>query len=381
MKMILGCLLFCGGTAIVSAQQAPPAVPTKPAEPAPVSISAIGPKIAFETPMYDFGKVKSGELVKHTFIFTNIGDELLILTNVQPSCGCTTAGDWTRQVQPGKTGTIPIQFNSANYSGSVVKTVTVTSNDKNQRSVGLQLKGTIWKPIDVNPTFAVMNIPPDTESNVVSKVHIVNNMDDLITLTPPESTQKTFTATLVTNKEGKDFELIITAIPPFSQPNAQSQITMKTSSTNMPTISVTAWANIQQAVVVSPPQVMLGAGPLASPQTVSVMIQNNSAKPLKLTEPAIDHKDAEVKLTEPNPGRTYTATLTFPQGFELASGKKLEFTAKSDNPKFATIKVPITQMAKPVVVPVQNPPAPVTPVVPLTAPPAPPAPASASTTK
>jgi len=61
-----------------------------------------------------------------------------------------------------------------------------------------------------------------------------------------------------------------------------------------------------------------------------------------------------VTITEPNPGRSFTATLNFPQGFEMAQGTKAEFSVKSDNPKFAVIKVPVTQMAKPVVTPVPS---------------------------
>jgi len=361
--------------AVVPAQQAPPA-PGAPAPVAPISIAALGPKIQFETPVYDFGKVKSGELVKHTFIFTNIGNELLVLTNVQPSCGCTTAGEWTRQVEPGKTGSIPIQFNSANYGGAVLKTVTVTCNDKAQPSIGLQVKGSVWKPIDVNPMFAMMNIAPDTQSNVTSKVHIVNNMDELITLSPPESNNTNFTATLVTNTPGKDFDVIVTAMPPFAQPNMQSQISLKTSSTNAPTISVTAWANVQPAVSVNPPQIMLAAGPLVSKQTVSITIQNNSSKPLKLSEPAVDSKGVEVQLAEPNPGRSFSATLNFPEGFLLDQGKKAEFTVKTDHPRHAVIKVPITQLPKPVITPVTPAAVPLSPP-----PPAPPASASVKTSQ
>jgi len=335
--------------------------------------------------VYDFGKVKSGEPVKYTFIFTNTGDELLILTNVQPSCGCTTAGEWSRQVEPGKTGAIPIQFNSANYGGQVLKTVTVTSNDKGQPSVGLQVKGTVWKPIDVQPQFAVMTIPPDTQTNITTKVHIVNNMEEPITLSAPESNNKSFTAELKTNTVGKDFEVVITASPPFEQPNLQGQITLKTSSTNAPVLSVTAWANVQQAVVVSPPQVMLAAGPLANKQTVSIMIQNNSANALKLSEPKVDTQGVEVALAEPNPGRSFTATLNFPQGFELAQGAKAEFSVKSDNPRFPLIKVPVTQMAKPVAIPVAPQPAGIIPLspgrtLPTNLPANPPAAASAAKT-
>ena len=100
------------GTALVGAQptSAPPAA-------AAASTNALGPRIQFATPVYDFGRVKAGEPVKYTYVFTNTGDRLLIINSVQPGCGCTTAGEWTKQVEPGKTGSIPIQFNTAGYNG------------------------------------------------------------------------------------------------------------------------------------------------------------------------------------------------------------------------------------------------------------------------
>ena len=82
------------------------------------AVGVSGPKIQFATPMYDFGKVKSGELVKYTYVFTNVGGATLQVSNVQASCGCTTAGEWTRQVEPGQTGSIPIQFNSGQLQRS-----------------------------------------------------------------------------------------------------------------------------------------------------------------------------------------------------------------------------------------------------------------------
>ena len=36
-----------------------------------------GPRIEFATPIYDFGRVKSGEVVKHTYVFTNVGGAML----------------------------------------------------------------------------------------------------------------------------------------------------------------------------------------------------------------------------------------------------------------------------------------------------------------
>src|SRR6516162_5525763 len=86
-----------------SASAEPP--PTAASQPASATIS--GPKIQFAEPNFDFGKVDSGELVKHEFVFTNSGNQVLEVRDVRASCGCTTPGNWDRQVEPGKTGKIP----------------------------------------------------------------------------------------------------------------------------------------------------------------------------------------------------------------------------------------------------------------------------------
>src|SRR6185369_886706 len=315
----------------------------------------VGPKIQFEKPIYDFEKVKSGEMVKYTYIFTNTGDSTLFVTNVQPSCGCTTAGDWTHQVEPGQTGTVPVQFNSANYGGMVVKQVTVTSNDKQQPSVVLQLKGTIWKPVDVNPNFAVLNVSAESTANTSTTVHIINNMDEPLILSTPEVNNKAFTAELKTNEAGKNFELTIKVAPPADSGNLQGMVTVKTSSTNFPVVSVSAWANVQPVIVVSPPQISLPVGPLTAKQTVSIMIQNNGTNAITVSEPTIGLKGVEAQVSESQAGKLFTATVTFPEGFELPQGTLAELTVKSTHPRFPLIKVPVSQAARAAFTPIPHP--------------------------
>ena len=244
------------------------------------SANNTGPRIQFETTAYDFGKLRAGEPVKHTFLFTNLGDATLVLSNVQPSCGCTTAGEWSRQVEPGQTGTIPLQFNSANYSGPVTKTVTVTSNDRRQPSLGLQIKGTLWKPIEVIPQFAVLNLPVEASGQATTVVHILNNLDEPITLAEPESNNHAFAARVSTLKPGREFQLSITATAPIEPANAQAQIRLQTSATNMPIITVTAWANVQRPPAPNPPLSIRrplaqppATGPVSPAQTATLTAQ------------------------------------------------------------------------------------------------------------
>jgi len=86
------------------------------------------PVIKFAEPEFDFGTIKQGDKVEHTFKFTNAGTADLIISDAKASCGCTVP-DWTKEpVAPGKDGEVHVVFNSAGKSGDVSKTVTLTLN-------------------------------------------------------------------------------------------------------------------------------------------------------------------------------------------------------------------------------------------------------------
>ena len=354
------------GAAVVGAQQtsAPPATAVTSTNVA-ATANGIGPKIQFATPVYDFGRSKSGEPVKYTYVFTNTGDGLLILAAVQPQCGCTAAGDWTKQVEPGKTGLIPIQYNGA-ANGPVVKQVTVTCNVTNQPTVILQLKGTLYRPFELFPPMAVLNILPDAES-ASGVVSITNNMEEPLVLSMPESNNRAFAAELKTNAPGKGYQLIISAVPPMPPGSVQGQVSLRTSWTNPAVISVPVQLVVQPAVMVIPSYITLASGPLGKAVTNSVSIQNNSTNLLTLSEPTVNASGAEAQIREMQPGKSFTAMVAFPEGFQVPPGQQVELSIKSSNPKFPLIKVPVMQMSRPAPPPMAPTPtvAPATPVAPV----------------
>ena len=305
------------------------------------AVANIGPKIQFNTTVYDFGKISAGEVVKHSFIFTNAGDQQLVITNVKPSCGCTAAGDWTREVEPGQTGTIPIQFNSANFGGPVAKMVTVVCNDKTQ-PVYLQIKGTVWKLIEVTPTYAVINVLPESSGGSAT-IKILNNMEEALILGKPEVNQPGFGVEIRTNQPGKEYELLVSTVPPLKPGNVQAEIRIPTSVTNTPTLTVRTWANVQPALSILPAQVTLPASPLPNKFSPVITIINNTTNPLALTEPTVTLPGVDFQLREVQVGRYYTIGLSFPQGFQLKDGESGELKVKSNNPKYAQITIPIAQ--------------------------------------
>jgi len=134
------------------------------------------PRIQFAATEFDFGKLKAGDVIKHAFVFTNTGTATLEITDVRPSCGCTTAGSYDRQVAPGQTGSIPLQFNSTGFNGELGKVVTVICNDPAQSSLILRIKGTVWIPVEVTPATVVFKISSDSEVRETRSARIVSNL-------------------------------------------------------------------------------------------------------------------------------------------------------------------------------------------------------------
>jgi hypothetical protein len=90
------------------------------------------PKIEFEKTVHDFGDIVEGSIARHDFVFTNIGNQPLVIASVRASCGCTTP-TWTQEpVMPGQKGTISVGYYSEGRPGSFNRSITVMSNAETQ---------------------------------------------------------------------------------------------------------------------------------------------------------------------------------------------------------------------------------------------------------
>ena len=98
--------------------------------------------IQYKETEYDFGTVKDGAIVEHTFTFKNTGSVPLIIQNASATCGCTVPKKPEKPIAPGETGEIQVRFDSSNKPGVQNKTVTVTANT-DPAITRLVIKGTV----------------------------------------------------------------------------------------------------------------------------------------------------------------------------------------------------------------------------------------------
>lgn len=104
-----------------------------------------GPSISVDKEVHDHGKIKKGANGDCYFTITNTGSEPLIITKAEGSCGCTVP-DWPREaIAPGKSEKMKVTY-ATDRVGIFNKTVTITTNDKENSVVTVQIKGEVLQP-------------------------------------------------------------------------------------------------------------------------------------------------------------------------------------------------------------------------------------------
>jgi hypothetical protein len=99
--------------------------------------------ITFKETVFDFESIEPGTVVRHDYIFTNTGKQVLIIQEVLPSCKlCTQAVCTQPVVQTGEQGIIRVEFNSAGRTGKQGKYVTIRSNASNSPT-RILVRGTV----------------------------------------------------------------------------------------------------------------------------------------------------------------------------------------------------------------------------------------------
>ncbi|WP_294199123.1 MULTISPECIES: DUF1573 domain-containing protein [Chryseobacterium] len=104
-------------------------------------VSVLADAIKWKSESIEVGNIPQGKPKVIRFEFTNTSNKPIIIENVAPSCGCTTANYTKTPILPGKVGFVEASYNAAN-AGPFMKTVNVTTSDSKTPKT-LSFKGTV----------------------------------------------------------------------------------------------------------------------------------------------------------------------------------------------------------------------------------------------
>lgn len=108
-------------------------------------------QLSFDRQEINFGTLLQGDKTEQVFRFSNRGDSTLIIEQVRTSCGCTAALLSSSRLEPGVSGELRAVFDSSRFTGTIQKSIYVTSNDPRQTTTELIMKGMVTSEIVLSP--------------------------------------------------------------------------------------------------------------------------------------------------------------------------------------------------------------------------------------
>jgi|GEM_PF-773434 len=162
-------------------------------------------RIKFDEIDFDFGSLAKGAKVSHNYWFTNEGKDTLIITQVKPTCGCTSTKKNNIVVPPGGRSSIDVIFDSGRFNGRVTKGIKIECNDELNPFLELRFKANINNPLQI-----IEFSPLEADFKEVSKgkkaemkLSLTNTDSSLINLTLIETPSPDFIKVTLGNQKLK----------------------------------------------------------------------------------------------------------------------------------------------------------------------------------
>lgn len=300
-----------------------------------------GPQLTLSETTHEFGRVPQGETLRHDFTLTNTGDAVLHITEVKPSCGCTTTGEWPHTLAPGASGKLPIKIDTAHFSGPIVKTLSIVSDDPAHPELMVEMRAKIWTPVSIlNPVLIFPAVTDPTQAATRSTT-IRSEVDVPLRLSDLRSENPHFRAELKEVIPAKEYELIVTTLPPLPDGTQSGRISMTTSNPQMAEISVQAVVTVLPALQIAPTQITFGTPKLTQLEKRYAVVLNNRGRDVKVTDLATDAPGVTLATSADAAGRQFTITLTFPIGFEFKPGDHYVLRGKTNQESLPSFEIPI----------------------------------------
>jgi hypothetical protein len=304
-----------------------------------------GPRLVFDNLSHDFGRHMAGKAVLAEFYYTNEGDEILHISDIHFGCGCSIVdGKFDKTLEPGQRGTLPVSMNTGNLNGEVSKTITISSNDTEQKQILLILHGTIWQPFEIQPRWPTLGTFTEDNKELSTTVRITRKLPEPVELSNPVSDNPVFSAAVRALEEGKSFELTVKARPPYKRGSNSGVITLDTTCLDVLKLPVPVGCYLADRVAVSPTTVFVPFphGPLSKPIKQVVGITHNVPEELDVSNVSVSGEKITAQRVRETKNNRWRIELTFEQGFVFPEKDPPKLTFNTNDPSAPKVEVPIT---------------------------------------
>jgi hypothetical protein len=319
---------------------------------------AAKPAFSLIAPTYNFGTIEEGTIINHTFEYTNSGTDTLVVNGVKPTCGCTIAQDYDKEVKPGRTGKVSLSLNSSGFDGYIAKSIIVKTNVPGNPDAILTLEGTVRESVNVSPKkLSFGTIERNRTAPLEGKISIANRLpgpmkitdvikaSDKITIPNVTLSNENVETKLETVKAGFMYSLAITVKPPFKHGEVMGTIIIKTDSKVLPEINTQYSYYVEPLVKIFPNPLFVTRDAITQGEGQLINVVCEPGYDMNIAELSVNITKVKASIEEVEQGRSYTIVLNIPKDFKFdpANTLMIKFRTKNvpDEPVFG---VPVLEM-------------------------------------
>lgn len=299
------------------------------------------PVIVIDSPVFSFGSVPQGALVKHDFLVKNTGTMDLIIQKVTPSCGCTAALPPNGPIPAGQSAAITVSFDTSGFEGDKEKTVRVFSNDIDNPQPVLTLKGRIDTALVIDPVR--VSFGDVMQSEFVKPADVSIKVKDGVEGTIKEIA--TFSKALTVTTKSNDGKNAVASVGLSSQllPGELRDrvlITLAYKDGREQTFNIPVIGNVAAGVVIQPRTLSFGVLEGPDPIIRNAKVVGVGKDSFDISSVESDSDNVHVSYKAVKPGQIYVLTITVdPKDFSLDLRAVVKVTTTSKEQPSLTLNV------------------------------------------
>lgn len=345
--MIASVLVLAAGQAFAQQTNDAQEPPAEEAAPAGSSVLVGKPALTVSQSETDLGTIMDVDKTKFKIEFTNSGDGVLVVSRVQPSCGCTAAKPNKTEYMPGEKGQIEGEFDPRNKEGPQAKTITIFTNDPDHPSTVVTFKSVVQPLVKLEPKVLNFGKVDKTQGKSMFVTLTCGSADFKATLATGSDDR--FVASVVKTEEvdigGKKLHRSTVEVklsPGAKVGRGTSTIAIRTNEARADLLNVQVVADITGELEVTPSPATLGNLPSGQPFESKITLRSKTGKAIKikaveLRRPTNLGLETTLASSETNTVHTITIKGVAPQRSGAMQG---ELAVLTDEPGEEEIKIP-----------------------------------------
>jgi hypothetical protein len=296
---------------------------------------------------YDFGTVRQGDIVVHTFTLPGAAAALSAIDRVDLSHAGMSAR-FSPRVQAGRSASVTVTWDTGRVMGPVEGQAVVRWADQSRAALTLTLKGTVRPVIEVLPYPAVFFSVYRDES-AEQMITILNRDDVPLHISRVEAAGEHFTARLREVRPGREYQVVV-AVPSGGEPGRYLEaLFLHTGHPTRPRVPIAVNVLIKRDVYANPEVVDFGEVSLdeirRSPSLLDLLTQTFLVKrrggPFEIRSVRSDLVALRIAKSPDGPSQTFRFDVALDPARLERSALNGAIRLETSDPAFPEVIVPV----------------------------------------